>query len=78
MSNGIDYDRTVAALVDQYDARIDRLRPCLTQEVPELRKRCTDEMSALIVNREAVRRGLVQIDDLEEMCPNCCPGESMA
>jgi hypothetical protein len=78
MSNGIDYDKTIAALVKQYDARIERLRPCLTQEIPELRNRCTDEMSALILNREAVRRGLVQISDLEEPCPTCCPEEFTA
>ena len=75
MSNRRDYDRQVAEVVRQYDARIERLQPCLTQGIPELRERCTDEMSSLILNREAVRRGLVELPDVEETCSACCPPE---
>lgn len=71
MSNGMDYDRQVADTVRQYDARIERLKPCLTQGLPSLRKQCSEETSALILNREAVRRGLLPISEAEEMCPSC-------
>lgn len=73
MSNGRDYDRQVADAVREYDARIERLQPCVTQAVPELRGRCTDEMSSLILNREAVRRGLIEVPDELEPCSACCP-----
>jgi len=68
MSNGTDHGRTIAELVRQYDDRIERLRPCLTQRIPELRARCKDEMSSLIINREAIRRGLVQVPNLQDYC----------
>ncbi len=78
MSNGMDQDRTVAELVTQYHARIERLKPCLTQEVPTLRKQCSEEMSALILNREAMRRGLLAVSEAEENCASCARDESRA
>ncbi len=71
MSNGMEYGRQVAELVEQYDARIERLKPCLTQALPTLRKQCTEEMSSLILNREAIRRGLIRVSEAEEMCSSC-------
>ena len=76
MSNGMDYNREVAELVKQYDARIERLKPCLTQELPTLRTQCTEETSALILHREAVRRGLLRVSEAEEMCSSCAREES--
>jgi hypothetical protein len=76
MSNGMAYDRRIAELVSQYDARIERLKPCLTQGVATLRTQCTEEMSALILHREAIRRGLLRVSESEEMCPSCARKES--
>jgi len=68
-----DYERKVEALVEQCDDQIAQFRSDMEEAGPEQREKFDEEISILIANREALRRGLVRVtpegDDLCSSCP---------
>ncbi len=53
------------------DAKIEELKACSQQAAPEMKKKMDREIGELIANREAIRRGLLKIDEEGELCSSC-------
>jgi hypothetical protein len=68
-----EYERIVEAVVEQCDDQIAQFRADLEEAGPEQKEKYDEEISVLIANREAVRRGLLRVtpggDDLCSSCP---------
>lgn len=71
MTNQVDRDAEVEAMVSRMDAQIEELTARGKDGGPELRKQCQEEISTLIANREAVRRGLLRVTESGELCSSC-------
>ncbi len=72
MENPGEYERRIEALVEQCDNQIEQFKAALEQAGPEQRDKYEEEMSVLIANREAVRRGLLRPSpEGEELCSSC-------
>jgi|WetSurMetagenome_2_1015567.scaffolds.fasta_scaffold972650_1 hypothetical protein len=71
-----DYESRVDALVKKWDARIDELTQESRHATPELRHIYDDEISLLIGNREAARRGLLRVSDSDDsLCFVCAEND---
>ncbi len=67
-----DYESRVDALVKKWDARINDLTQESRQATLELRHKYDYEISHLIGNREAARRGLLRVSDSDDsLCFVC-------
>jgi hypothetical protein len=77
LENPGDYERRIEALVEQCDDQIEQFKASLEKAGPEQKEKYDEEMSVLIANREAVRRGLLRpTPDGEELCSSCPQDES--
>ncbi len=66
-----NYDSNIEAIPGACDAKIEELKACADQASPELKKKMEQEINELIVNREALRRGLLKFDEEGELCSSC-------
>jgi hypothetical protein len=68
-----EYERRVEAVVEQCDDQIEQFKADSEGAGPEQKEKYDGEISLLIANREAVRRGLLRVtpegDDLCSSCP---------
>ncbi len=65
-------------MVEQCDDRIAQFEADLEEAGPEQKEKYDEEMSVLIANREAVRRGLLRLSpEGDELC-SACPEETAA
>jgi len=71
LTNQVDPDAAVEALISRMDAQIGELTGRAKDAGPELRRQCEEEISTLIVNREAIRRGLLRVTESGELCSSC-------
>ncbi len=71
MENPVDYEGKIEELTRVCDAKIEELRACSQEATPELKAKMDREISELIANREALRRGLVKPDDEGGFCSSC-------
>jgi hypothetical protein len=72
LENPGEYERRIEALVEQCDDQIEQFRSSLEEAGPEQKEKYDEEMSVLIANREAVRRGLLRPSPSgEELCSSC-------
>ncbi|MGO9569869.1 MAG: hypothetical protein ACLP5H_20250 [Desulfomonilaceae bacterium] len=70
-----EYERKVEAVVEQCDDQIAQFKADSKQAGPEQREKFDEEISVLIANREALRRGLVRVSpEGEDLC-SACPGD---
>jgi len=70
-----DYENRIQALLSTCNTQIEELEACAKQAAPELRRQCEEEISVLIANREALKRGLLRFNDESGLC-SACPEES--
>ena len=70
-----DYERRVEAAVEQCDAQIAEFEAAMEEAGPEQRAKYNEEMSILIANREAVRRGLLRLTPEGDLCSSCSDEE---
>jgi len=67
-----EYERRVEAVVGQCDDRIEQFKADLEEAGPEQREKYDEEISVLIANREAVRRGLLRVNpEGDDLCSSC-------
>ena len=66
-----DYEKTVEAMISAWDTQIEELQPCARGEWPPRRDACRNKIGELILKREAVRRGLMRLDDEGDVCSSC-------
>lgn len=67
-----EYERRVEALVEQCDDQIAQFKNDLEDAGLEQKEKYDEEMSVLIANREAVRRGLLRLSpEGDELCSSC-------
>jgi hypothetical protein len=59
----------VQAQLQICDDQIEELEAQVKEAPPEMRKKCKEQISQLILNREALERGLLEISD--EDGPSC-------
>ncbi|AFM25341.1 hypothetical protein [Desulfomonile tiedjei] len=72
MENLSDYEAKVERLVREWDERIENLRDESSHAIDTHKKRIDEEISQLIMKREAVRRGLLRVGGSEdELCLTC-------
>jgi hypothetical protein len=69
-----DYENGIQGLLDTCNTQIEELEACAKQAAPELRTQCEEEISVLIANREALKRGLLRPDEKSDLC-SACPEE---
>jgi hypothetical protein len=69
-----DYENRIQALLNTCNTQIEGLEACAKQASPELRIQCEEEISVLIANREALKRGLLKLDEQCGIC-SACPEE---
>jgi hypothetical protein len=70
-----DYENKIQTLLNTCNTQIEELEACAKQAAPELRTQCEEEISVLTANREALKRGLLKLDEQSELC-SACPEES--
>ena len=75
METQADYENRIQALLDTCNTQIEELEACAKQAAPELRTQCEEEISVLITNREALKRGLLKLDKQSGLC-SACPEEN--
>ncbi len=68
-----DYEARVDAQLELCDSRIAELESKLKQASPELQKEYENEISSLILNREALKRGLLDLGDEGDRGPCSAP-----
>lgn len=66
-----DYERTVEAMIAAWDTQIEELRACSQAEWSPRREKCREKIGELILKREAVRRGLMRLDEEGDVCSSC-------
>jgi hypothetical protein len=67
-----EYERSVEAVVEQCDDQIEQFKADLEDAGPEQKEKYNEEISVLIANREAVRRGLLRVDpEGVDLCSSC-------
>ncbi len=76
LENEGEYERRVESVVEQCDAQIAQFEAAMEEAGPEQKAKYDEEMSVLIANREAVRRGLVRPGPEGELCSSCPEGEA--
>ena len=76
MTNQTDHDGTTETLIRGIDSQIEELTLCAKGAMPELRRKCEDEISLLIANRECIKRGLLRLNEAGELCSSC-PSEEV-
>ncbi|MDQ7781357.1 MAG: hypothetical protein RDU20_00665 [Desulfomonilaceae bacterium] len=65
MNTMTDHESRLKELMRCWNNRIDRLRFDAEQGGPEVKKKNSEEISVLVLNREAARRGLLTLADVE-------------
>jgi len=75
MSDLLDHDAEVGAFITRCDEEIQKLRSWATDAPPELQKKIENDISDLITNREAVRRGLLPLSKAGEVLCSTCSEE---
>ncbi len=73
METPADHENRIQELLKTCNAQIEELEACAKQAAPELRRECEEEISVLIANREALRRGLLKINGESGFCSSCAP-----
>jgi hypothetical protein len=71
-----DYERRIDSLVDEWNARIDLLEADARHAGPEFKGKYNDQITTLILDREAARRGLLRVEESGELCSSCPPESS--
>lgn len=71
METQADYENRIQALLNTCNTQIEELEACAKQASPELRTQCEEEISVLIANREALKRGLLKLDEQCGICSAC-------
>ena len=67
-----EYEARLNELMEYWNSRIDQLKFDAEQAGRELRKKENDEISTLVLNREAARRGLLRMRDTDPcLCASC-------
>jgi hypothetical protein len=67
-----EYERRVEAVVEQCDDQIAQFKADLEEAGPEQKEKYDGEISVLIANREAVRRGLLRVNpEGVDLCSSC-------
>ena len=78
MENRGEYEQRVEDLLEQCDAQIAQFRADSEQAGPEQRAKYDEEISLLIANREALRRGLLRVSlEGEDLCSACSEDKSV-
>jgi len=71
-----EYERRVEAVVEQCDDQIAQFKADLEEAGPEQKEKYDGEISVLIANREAVRRGLLRVNpEGVDLCSSCPEGK---
>ncbi len=76
MEGQSDYERRLESLIEQWNIRIDKLEADARHADPEFKKKYDDEISTLILDREAARRGLLEVQQSGSLCSSCPPESS--
>jgi hypothetical protein len=71
LKDQIEKQAEVDALVAQINCRIEELKPCARQAGPGLARKCKEEIGSLIIDREAIRRGLLRVSEAGDLCLSC-------
>jgi len=72
MNTITDHEARLNELVQCWNSRIDQLRFDAEEGGPEIKRKNNREISALVLNREAARRGLLSLRDAEPcLCASC-------
>jgi hypothetical protein len=58
-----DYENRIQALLDTCNTQIEELEACAKQASREPRTQYDEEISVLIANREALKRGMLKLDE---------------
>ena len=66
-----NYEHKIEEMARVCGAKIVELKACSQQATPEMKKKMDREISELIANREAIRRGLLKLDEEGELCSSC-------
>jgi len=64
-------DSRIEGMLNVCNCQIEELEACAKQASPELRKQCEEQISVLISNREALKRGLLKVSDERQLCSSC-------
>ncbi|HTY24645.1 MAG TPA: hypothetical protein VMC85_16045 [Desulfomonilaceae bacterium] len=75
MENQTYDDSRIEGMLNVCNCQIEELEACAKQASPELRKQCEEQISVLIANREALKRGLLKVSDEGELCSSCSKKE---
>jgi hypothetical protein len=67
----MEAERIIQSQLKICDYQIEELEACAKQASPELGKQCEEQISVLIANREAMKRGLLKCTDEGELCSSC-------
>ena len=62
-----EYESKVEDLIAEWNAEIENLEVCAREAEPELRQKCREEISELILKRESLRRGLTTLREQEDL-----------
>jgi hypothetical protein len=65
------YEDRVQEQIDTYNVKIDQLEEYARKVGPDRRSNSEEEISELILQREAVRRGLLRLDPQGTTCSAC-------
>ena len=63
-----NYESEVEGKIEEWNARIEQLKISAQDAGSEKRKEYEEEIDTLIVDREAVRRGLLRLSERERLC----------
>jgi len=69
------YENKVEAKIEEWNARIEKLKLDAQDAGPEKRKEYEEEIDSFIANREAARRGLVRVSESGSGLCSSCPDE---
>ena len=70
-----NYESEVEGKIEEWNARIEQLKISAQDAGPEKSKEYEEEIDTLIVDREAVRRGLLRMSESGEALCSSCPDE---
>ena len=73
-----NYESEVEAKIQEWNSRIELLKISAQDAGSEKRKEYEEEIDTLIVDREAVRRGLLRVGERGETLCSSCAGEPTA
>jgi hypothetical protein len=66
-----EYEYRVQNQIDTYNVKIDQLEEYERKAGPDHKRNTKDEISALILQREAVKRGLLRVNKQGDTCSAC-------